>query len=203
MTEIILTPEEKTIALRWLSQSSRAGGWVFLFMAAFPFVLLLLVWGRILPAAENWDGESTAVFFTWGIICLWPAIWLLRYKQKLARLLDGPLQPQTAVITRLQPIPYAGWRVSLQFPATDPPQIGHIRYIVRPDLQVNDKLALLILADGRFFPRNPTQGIDLGALDTPERRLRQRHQIGWALFIFLSLAAMGILLGLYGQGRLG
>lgn len=200
MNTIYLTDEEKKNAVHWLSQSANGGGWFFALMTIFPMGMLLSAWLRIIPTAVEWDGSMYGVLIGWLVIFSLLAAWLFRQKRKVAVQLSKPLQPATAVISQIHVIPYAGWRMRLQINTVDGEQIGHIRVIVKPSWQVGEQIEVLMLDDGRFFPRHLSQGIDFGRIETPQRRIRTRVLVGCGGALFFALALTGFLLGFYGQG---
>jgi len=193
MNPIYLSETEKNDLLPRLSLSSTAGGWVFILMGLFPFMLLALAGLGVIPTAFEWTGDEIGVFITWGLAFLIPGFWLLRQKKKNSALLNGPMQRKTAVITRIQSIPYYGWQMRLQIGE----QTGTLRFVAKPEMIVGENLGLFLTENGRFFPQNPTQTVDIGTIDTPQRQRRRRWLGGFITAVFLGLILLGILVAVF------
>lgn len=193
MNSIYLSDAEKNELLPRLSLSSTAGGWVFILMGLFPFALLALAGLGAIPTAFEWTGDEIGIFVTWGLAFLLPGIWLLRQKKKISVVLNGPMQRKTAVITHLQSIPYYGWQMRLQVGE----QTGTLRFVAKPEMIVGENVALYVTENGRFFPQHPTQTVDVGTIDTPQRQRRGRWLGGFITAVFLGLILLGILVAVF------
>ncbi len=193
MDTIYLSDTVKKESLRQLALSSTAGGWVFILMGLFPFVLLAFAGLGIIPTASEWTGDEVAVFVTWGLAFLLPGIWLLRHKKKISALLDEPMQSQTAVITHIHAIPYFGWRMRLQIGE----QTGRMRVVAKPQWAVGDKIELYVIENGRFLPQAINQTVDLGTIDTPQSERRGRWGGGCITAVLIGLVLFGILVAIF------
>lgn len=203
MNTVYLSPEEQKKALHWLSQSSKGGGWFLIGMGLFTFGLLLLGGLRLISIQAEDSMAFIVPFSLLGMAFLGLGIWLVGYKRRLQQVLAMPMTPTTAVITHIHTLPYLGWQMRLQLNTAVGEQEGTIRVVVKPTWLVGERLEVLLLNNGRFFPRELSQAVDLGQVITPQYRQRRWRWIGCGVVAFLGLAALAFLLGLYGQGRWG
>ncbi len=186
----------------WLSKRATAGGWFFIGLVGFIFLLLFVAstWGTAVPS--RYTSDDFAVFLTIIVVMLTIAGWLLRRRHHIRRLLDEPLRTGTGRILNLQRAPYTGFRLTLQIRTPDGEvwETG-LGYLGLPDWQIGDELALLFWENGRYCPRHINHIVDFGQLPTEKQRRKKHKRVIFFFIACFILAAFAILMGLYGQGR--
>ena len=204
MIAVYLTPSEKDTLAHWLSARARTSGWFLIGLGGFMLLLILFVILRrgFVPAIFDTPEEVVAIFMP-ILVLVGAGIWLLRRKRVIRGWLDEPLHSVHGRILDKQQTAYSGHRIRLQVP-TDlgTEMVANLGYIGTPDWQVGNELELLLWTNGRFCPRHITHLVDVAYLPTPERRRLIRNRIIKVVVWYLILTGIGILMALYGQGRL-
>lgn len=203
MKDVYLTSTEKDRMAKWLSRRATAGGWFFIGMIGFVFLMLLLA---VYSSRKNQPAYSTddvAVFFTLIIIMGGIGVWLLRRQVHIRRLLDAPLMLGYGRILNQYRVPYTGFRLKLQISTADGETYEtHLGYLGLPDWQIGDEIELIFWQNGRFCPRHFDHIVDFGHLPTPEHKQRIRKRIIIFVVGYAILVLIAFLLGLFSQGRL-
>ena len=116
MNDIYLTSAEKDQMAKWLSRRATAGGWFFIGMIGFTFLLLLLALfsANRHQNQPSYSSDDFAVFFTLILIMAGIGVWLLRRQARIRRLLDEPLTLGYGRILVQHRVPYTGFRLKLQ-----------------------------------------------------------------------------------------
>ena len=194
-------PQKDKIA-KQVTYGATAGGWFLVGMAL--FVVALFVWYLWQRASGqvNADGtEGMVAFLMLGLAFAGLGVWLLSRRYKTRRELDGPLTAGTAEIIIDSGLTENGWTMTLNIitPA-DLSGKASIGGYGRPTWQVGDTIELVFLPnDEYFFPKNIDYNGDMGYRITAERIGRRRRYMTLGLIIFIVLAGLGFLIGLWNQ----
>ena len=202
MNDIYLTSAEKDEMAKWLSRRATAGGWFFMGMIGFIFLMVMLAFYSANRHQNQpvYSSDDIGVFFTLILILAGIGLWLLRRRVHIRRLLDEPLTLGNGRILDQHRVPYTGFRLKLQITtAAGESYETRLGYLGLPDWQIGDELELIFWQNGRFCPRHIDHIVDFGHLPTPERKQRIRKRIIWFVVGYAIFVAIAILLGLYSQ----
>lgn len=203
MKPIYLTEAEKEHLSKFLSKRAIAGAYFFVGMALFLFVTVTIALSQRSPDLPRFTAEDYVPISMILLGLVLAGGWLYSRKRAVRRWFDEPMYEVNGRILSITQLPYSGKRVSFRIqPQYGEPLVANMSYIGTPDWQVGDDIGLIVWKNGRFCPRNFDYLVDVAYLPTPERRTKTRRRIIIGILIYLLISACGILLGLYGQGRL-
>ena len=200
-TPLFLTEEEKETMANWLSKRARIGGWFMIGLAA--FYIGLILWASLREGSKvTYTGDGVIAVMMPMLALAAIGGWLLSRRRHVRHLLDEPLHLGNGRLINLCLDAYSGHQMKLQIEtAVDETMVASFGYLGKATWQVGDEIPLVFWQDGRFCPRHFDHIVDFGHLPTPERKRRQRRLIVKILVWWLILSALGLLIGLYGQGR--